>query len=105
MCGIAGLVFQKSDGPLPSVPTIFNRLQHRGPDGQGYLTYYPGTVRSGRDWKDIPDEHSEVLLVHRRLSILDLSEAGAQPMGTPDGRYYITFNGEIYNHVELRSEL
>lgn len=53
----------------------------------------------------MPDEHSEVLLLHRRLSILDLSEAGAQPMGTPDGRYYITYNGEIYNYVELRSEL
>jgi asparagine synthase (glutamine-hydrolysing) len=105
MCGIAGLLVQGSHRPLLSVPMIFNRMRHRGPDDRGYVAYSPGAVRCGRVWNDIPDEHSEVLLLHRRLSILDLSEAGSQPMGTPDGRYYITFNGEIYNHVELRSEL
>jgi asparagine synthase (glutamine-hydrolysing) len=48
---------------------------------------------------------AEVMLLHRRLSILDLTSAGRQPMGTPDGRYWIVFNGEIYNYLELRKEL
>ena len=60
----------------------------RGPDGMGL--YYEG---------------GPVALVHRRLSILDLSECGRQPMTTPDGRYTITFNGEIYNFRELRDRL
>jgi asparagine synthase (glutamine-hydrolysing) len=63
------------------------RLAHRGPDGQGAF------VRGG------------VALGHARLAIIDLSESGAQPMRTPDDRLAVTFNGEIYNHRELRAEL
>ena len=65
------------------------RLTHRGPDDRGLFTSNPGRCA----------------LAHTRLSILDLSPAGHQPMSTPDGRYWIVFNGEIYNYRELRQEL
>ena len=69
------------------VASMTETLRHRGPDGCG-LWEAPGVV-----------------LGHRRLSILDLSEAGRQPMNTPDGRYTIVFNNEVYNYRELRGEL
>ncbi len=66
---------------------------HRGPDGHG-------------DWASVPDEQGwSVMLAHRRLSILDLSPAGAQPMVDPVTGHVITFNGEIYNYLELRDRL
>lgn len=84
MCGIFGFV-----GGLPAdkAESCLHTLAHRGPDGWG--------LWSGEG----------VTLGHRRLSILDLSERGKQPMASPDGRYWITFNGEIYNFVEIREEL
>jgi asparagine synthase (glutamine-hydrolysing) len=63
-----------------------------------------GSVERGRTWTE-PAHEPHVLLLHRRLSILDTTESGWQPMSTPDGRYHIVFNGEIYNFVELRDEL
>ena len=78
-------------------------LAHRGPDDQGWVSLHRGICRQGRGVEH--DIVCESLLIHRRLSIIDVSEAGHQPMGTPDGRYWITFNGEIYNFVELREEL
>ncbi len=91
MCGIAGLVGFGSHGEDVQRRTarMSNKLTHRGPDDVG--SYY--------------DPTSNVGLVHRRLSILDLSEGGHQPMHSDDGRYVIVFNGEIYNFRELRSEL
>src|SRR5438552_6975525 len=62
-------------------------LEHRGPDGEGALAIGPAA------------------LAHRRLSIVDLSPAGRQPMSNEDGTVWITFNGEIYNHARLRKEL
>src|SRR6185295_10780111 len=62
---------------------------HRGPDGRGVQRF--GDVR--------------LSLGHRRLAILDLSPRGCQPMASPDNRYWITFNGEIFNYLELRDEL
>lgn len=89
MCGIAGIL---NTQPLPS-ENLIDRMQavlrHRGPDDSGIY-------RS-------PD--AQIALAHTRLSILDLSSAGHQPMSTPDGRYWITFNGEIYNFQDLRSQL
>ncbi|HEV2747213.1 MAG TPA: XrtA/PEP-CTERM system amidotransferase [Allosphingosinicella sp.] len=89
MCGIAGLFH--ADVPKPVDPArvraMCDVLAHRGPDGSGVWTA-PG-----------------IGLGHRRLSIIDLSDAAAQPMLTADGRLALTFNGEIYNFQEVRAEL
>ncbi len=84
MCGIFGYIGQ-IDAEL--VRTCTNRLAHRGPDGYG-------------EWLS-----PEASFGHRRLAILDLSDHGRQPMVSMDGRYVLVFNGEIYNFVELRSDL
>ena len=68
-----------------------DRVAHRGPDGSGWETF---AAPSG-----------PVVLGHRRLSIIDTSENGHQPMADSDRRYWLTFNGEIYNYCELRVEL
>ena len=92
MCGLAG-IFAYSNSAPPVLETELVRMRdqmiHRGPDGKGL-------------WIS-PDQR--VGLAHRRLAIIDLSENGAQPMTSIDGRYQIVFNGEIYNFQELRSEL
>lgn len=89
MCGLAGLV--RRDGPIASDPSpaLGAALAHRGPDGHG-VWHSPAR---------------DVVLVHRRLAIIDPGPAGAQPMSTPDGRHRIVFNGEVYNHRELRRRL
>ncbi|OGV57401.1 MAG: asparagine synthase (glutamine-hydrolyzing) [Lentisphaerae bacterium GWF2_52_8] len=88
MCGI--LVNIGAEEIRKDHPAL-EMIRHRGPDGCGAVSF------------DLPD--FRVGLGHRRLSIIDLSERGAQPMSYEDGRYWITFNGEIYNYVELRKEL
>src|SRR5438876_5160192 len=105
MCGIAGVV------PAPSrrldsslIPRLLRCLEHRGPDDLGWLQDSPEGVKLHRD-PGGQDSIEAVVLLHRRLSILDLTATGRQPMATPDGRYYIVYNGEIYNYLELRSEL
>ncbi len=88
MCGIAGFVHL--DG-APASPATLERMMdavaHRGPDGEGAFIEGPAA------------------LGHRRLAIIDLSEAGSQPMHSPDGRYVLTYNGEVFNYRELRKEL
>lgn len=87
MCGIAGIVTAGGPPPRPElVERMLSRMPHRGPDGSG-------TYRDER-----------AVLGHVRLAIIDLA-GGAQPMGTPDGSTWITFNGEIFNYLELRAEL
>ncbi len=94
MCGIAGVLRGEASGPaaapLASLGAhMADELVHRGPDAGGVWT----------------DEHAGIVLAHRRLSIIDLSAAGAQPMHSSCGRYTLVFNGEIYNHRDLRREL
>src|SRR3954454_9257506 len=88
MCGIAGLI-HLDDAPVS--PAVLKRMTdavaHRGPDGEGQ--WIEGNVGLG----------------HRRLAIIDLSPLGHQPMVRADHRYLLTYNGEIYNYRELRTEL
>jgi asparagine synthase (glutamine-hydrolysing) len=104
VCGIAGIVCRPGnpDGAQLSRPFL-GLLRHRGPDDHGWLVARRDGVRLGHGLPE--DQPGEVILVHRRLSILDLSSAGWQPMATADQRYFIVFNGEIYNFIELRTEL
>jgi asparagine synthase (glutamine-hydrolysing) len=104
MCGIAGLVLGSSIHlDRQWFQTLSQSLKHRGPDDVGLLYLRGGKIDIQRE---SPETFiAEVVLLHRRLAILDLSKTGWQPMGTPDGQYYIVFNGEIYNYLELRNEL
>ncbi|XZF65633.1 MAG: asparagine synthase (glutamine-hydrolyzing) [Gloeotrichia echinulata DVL01] len=105
MCGIAGILkFDRSPIEPQLLKNLSNSLHPRGPDDFGFLTW-TGTipVNISRNPDNLQD--CWLSLVHRRLSILDLSQAGSQPMVTPDGRYAIVFNGEIYNYLELQTEL
>ncbi len=104
MCGFAGLALSKPGVvEAPLLRELLRRLAHRGPDDSGWLAAGPEGLRAGR--RVDGDLAGEAILLHQRLSILDLSPAGHQPMTTRDGRYSIVFNGEIYNYVELRAEL
>lgn len=99
MCGIVGLLLTQP-GPVDLTDAL-RKLRHRGPDDQGELRWLPGEdVRTERDRRPCM-----AALGHVRLSILDLSPLGHQPMSTPDGRWHLIYNGEVYNHLELRSEL
>jgi asparagine synthase (glutamine-hydrolysing) len=104
VCGVAGLTSFTGCIDMRLARRLGTCLQHRGPDDQGYLTVAGKTVSATRDW-GCSTVRADAALVHRRLAIIDLAETGWQPMGTPDGRYFLIYNGEIYNHVELRQEL
>jgi asparagine synthase (glutamine-hydrolysing) len=125
MCGIAGFLSSTS---VPATPIVkmSGLIRHRGPDDEGFLllrspssepllcggrdtpadTYGTSLAYAPRHHIDERKEMPVALaLGHRRLSIVDLSPAGHQPMCTQDGRYWIVYNGEVYNHIELRVEL
>lgn len=93
MCGISGIVQRElrwQRGEVAAhLKAMAQAIAHRGPDGEGVWV----------------SEDASVGFAHRRLSIIDLSDAGAQPMWSHDRRYCVTFNGEIYNYLELRREL
>lgn len=93
MCGLTGYLGGFSsgsiDGARATLQQMTDAIVHRGPDSEGH-------------WLDA---HAGIALGHRRLSIIDLSPAGAQPMHAASGRFVIAFNGEIYNHLDLRADL
>jgi asparagine synthase (glutamine-hydrolysing) len=88
MCGIAG-IFSMSPPDVTLLQRMAQSIAHRGPDDEGVWTHGP----------------SGIGFAHRRLSIVDLSASGHQPMLSADGRFVLNFNGEIYNHRQLRSDL
>ena len=85
MCGLFASIGFDPDRSRLDIVT------HRGPDGSG--------------WEVLDSRAGPVVLGHRRLAIIDLTEGGHQPMLTPDARYAMVYNGEIYNYIELRNEL
>src|SRR5947209_3943774 len=89
MCGIAGIIWQDARRPGDGAAALHmaRALAHRGPDGEGMEVLGPAA------------------LAHRRLSIVDLSPAGRNPLPNEDRSVWITFNGEVYNFAELRDEL
>ena len=88
MCGIAGIITKSENYHLLSkIENMLKVITHRGPDGKGIECF-----------------DNRIVLGHRRLSIIDLSENGKQPMEY-NGKYWITSNGEIYNYLELKKEL
>ena len=86
MCGINGIIFKASKTDVSKILKMNALLDHRGPDDSGFIN------------------HKNLLLGHTRLSIIDTSNLGSQPMSV-DGRYWIIYNGEIYNYRALRDEL
>lgn len=121
MCGIAAILRASSGETLSRIRAMTDLVRHRGPDGEGFAIIGQETRGFGgpdtpsnlfganlpyapeRTFVIAPTSHSA--LGHRRLSIVDLSLAGHQPMCDSQKRYWITYNGEIYNYVELRREL
>jgi asparagine synthase (glutamine-hydrolysing) len=89
MCGFVGFIEHQRTHASELATSMADQIRHRGPDDSGV-------------WEDAP---RGVVLAHRRLSILDLSPAGHQPMHSASGRFVIAFNGEIYNHLDLRHAL
>ncbi|PZS03685.1 MAG: asparagine synthase (glutamine-hydrolyzing) [Chloroflexi bacterium] len=89
MCGICGVVSREEPANAEVVQPMCNAIAHRGPDDEGLYRSLNGRC----------------VLGNRRLAIIDLSAAGHMPMGTDDGRFWITYNGELYNFRELHAEL
>ncbi len=117
MCGIAGFV-DRSGAPANReiLLRMLRRIEHRGPDGGAWLEddgfalrlgdrHSPQSTSQGPSRSEAPGEGLKIALGHQRLAITDLSEAGRQPMSRANGRWWIVFNGAIYNALELRSEL
>ena len=93
MCGIARIIGRTDEPNRTALRRMSTAMAHRGPDGEGF-------------WEASPDSGGwGVMLAHRRLAILDVSPAGAQPMIDPATGHVVVLNGEIYNYVELRDRL
>jgi asparagine synthase (glutamine-hydrolysing) len=119
MCGILTIVNNKINAGSANLIRACSIIRHRGPDDEGFLTWVPGEgpkIWAGSDtaastlahWRYdtlAPGQQFKVGFGHRRLSILDLSPAGHQPMRLEEAGLSITFNGEVYNYLEIRAEL
>jgi asparagine synthase (glutamine-hydrolysing) len=121
MCGISGIFQPDGGAELSSAIRMNSLIRHRGPDSEGYLIVGddgpipvagtdtdPSCMASTLPYaprKAAGSDRGRAILGHRRLSIIDLTDTGHQPMSDPTGRYWISYNGEIYNYIELRREL
>jgi asparagine synthase (glutamine-hydrolysing) len=119
MCGILSVVNLRNNLSGKDLASASRVIRHRGPDDEGFLTWQPGSepaIWAGADtaastrqhfsYNSLPPEQPfKVGFGHRRLSIIDLSPAGHQPMVYPKAGLAITFNGEVYNYLEIRAEL
>jgi asparagine synthase (glutamine-hydrolysing) len=124
MCGIIGILNYRGEPALQLSPlrAMTRAMRHRGPDDEGYVSfdangrahpyhgddspeYFRHHHPDSRPLVDGVNSSSILALGHRRLSILDLSPAGHQPMVYGEGRYWIVYNGEVYNYLEIREEL
>ena len=125
MCGIAGIISKNNTVSLKdTVFAMSQSIKHRGPDGEGfaffsnthsapvYSSETPIVNKESKTFLFNPnisiqniESNYSIAFAHRRLSIIDLSESGHQPMCDTQGDYWITFNGEVYNYIELREEL
>jgi len=125
MCGIAGIISKTNTVSLKDMLFDMSQaIKHRGPDGEGFAFFSdskstaaysyetPQVNRESKSYLFNPvtslenlENGYKIAFAHRRLSIIDLSESGHQPMCDTTADYWITFNGEIYNYIELREEL
>lgn len=119
MCGILAIVNKRIDNTSANLISACSIIKHRGPDDEGFLTWSPGEkpkIWAGEDTADSTNAHwkyhklesgtpFKVGFGHRRLSILDLSPAGHQPMVYEKAGLAISFNGEVYNYLEIKKEL
>jgi len=126
MCGISGIYSFKGPGDkvLPSALLMNSKIRHRGPDGEGILAWNGHDTPMPLFTIDTPSEiidcnlewtprnsvrqypgAAQLTLAHRRLAIIDLAVTGHQPLSYSNGELWITYNGEIYNYIELRAEL
>ena len=114
MCGISAIIGLEPAAVFQDIRNMSDRVAHRGPDDDGIVLFRrTGNNSDILEFQRNRAKYSEsmekaevqVALAHRRLSILDLSDAGRQPMCTPERRFWITYNGEVYNYLELRETL
>lgn len=112
MCGFSAL-YSLSGLMFSDLVKMNNAISHRGPDGEGFylfndekkISHIVKNVASLSEKSDALSQKFSAMIGHRRLAIVDLSDSGFQPMLSDDKRYVIAFNGEIYNHRELKDEL
>lgn len=126
MCGIAGLYnLEQRSIPAHCLKKMCDVMEHRGPDDEGYVFFHVSSdslrgegywqergkelpdVRTQQEWRTLCNGNGDynLALGHRRLAVIDLTQAGHQPMSNRTNGIWITYNGEIYNFKELRSEL
>ena len=107
MCGVSGLFRMGFKGSIHSaIQGMTDLIKHRGPDGEGYVGFTSNTADFYSNLSSIDSSEDWIgALGHRRLSIIDLSNHAAQPMNCSKKRFWISYNGELYNYLEIKKEL